>query len=83
MTVHVDLPGAGSFPTFTKLCLDCGLEFEIHGTYEDSDKAVCPACQSVKIKELYMSFPTDGPGFQKDYASQSDRLRGGSCKESD
>lgn len=81
MTVHVDLPGADTYPTFRKQCLECGCEFDIVGTYDDSDKAACPRCKSLKSKELYMSFPENGPGFQKDYAAQSDRLRGG-CSSS-
>mgnify|MGYP004689146683 CR=1 FL=1 len=79
MTVRIDLPGANTFPTFRKKCRDCGYEFDFVGTYEESDRAVCPECSSIAIEELYMSFPDDGPGYQQDYGTQTDRLRGGSC----
>lgn len=77
MTVRVDIPGANTYPTFKERCLACGHEFEITGTYEDSDGAVCPVCLGSDVKELYLSLPENGPGFQSDYAEQSDRLRGG------
>ena len=82
MAVRVDLPGAQTYPTFRERCLTCGHEFDISGTYDDSNNAICPECHGASIKELYMSFPEDGPGFQKDYSEQSDRLRGGGCGSS-
>lgn len=82
MVVRIDLPGADSYPTFRERCLACGYEFDVVGTCDDSDKAVCPECHSGEVKELYMSFPEDGPGYQKDYGTQSDRLRGGNCGSS-
>lgn len=79
MTVHIDLPGAHTYPTFRKKCCECGFEFDVVGTYEEADKAICPECSSASLEELFMSFPDDGPGFQEDYGKQTDRLRGGSC----
>ena len=77
MTVHIDLPGSDTYLSFRERCSACSHEFNLAGTYEDSEKAVCPSCGSSDVEELYVSFPTNGPGFQKDYGTQSDRLRGG------
>lgn len=77
MTVHIDLPGATTFITFRKHCMACDEEFDFVGTFDESDVATCPLCGSAEVEELYLSFPDDGPGFQKDYGTQSDRLRGG------
>ena len=79
MTVHIDLPGSDTYITFKEQCLDCGHEFDLVGRFEDSDDAVCPLCRSLNIHEKYLLFPDNGPGFQNDYGTQSDRLRGGSC----
>ncbi len=79
MAVHIDLPGANTYPTFRKQCRECGFEFDVVGSYSDADNAVCPQCSSALLEELYMSFPDDGPGYQEDYGKQTDRLRGGSC----
>ena len=81
MTVHVDLPGANTYPTFRKQCQDCQYEFDFSGTYDEADNVICPECGSKSLKELYMSFPSDGPGFQDDYSKQTDRLRGGGVDE--
>ena len=63
-------------PEFMMLCKNCKHEFKILGTYEEADSAICPSCQSAEVENLYISFSTDGPGFQENYSS-ADFLAGG------
>ena len=62
-------------PTFALKCRACGPEFEFVGTYDEADAITCEACGAPNVETLYMTFPTDGPGFQEGYSA--DFLRGG------
>jgi len=48
-------------------CKDCQAEFTISCPQDQIDAATCPSCASANLKLRYMSFPTDGPGFQEGY----------------
>ena len=60
--------GSLTKPDFTMRCEDCDEEFTIKSTYFDIDDEVCPLCGSGNLKELYVVFPQDGPGFQDNYS---------------
>jgi len=75
--MKLETPGINSFPSFTLSCLECDKEFEFTGSYEGAALALCPLCGGNKVAELYLSFPEDGPGYQKDYSERADVLRGG------
>lgn len=66
-----------TFPEFAMQCQSCKHEFTIQTTYDRADKATCPECESSDVKNLYISFSQDGPGFKPGYSS--DRLTGGGC----
>ena len=59
--------GSITKPDFTMHCNGCGAEFTIKSTYFDIDQEKCPECGSGDLKELYVQFPQDGPGFQDNY----------------
>ena len=61
------IPGWNTYPEYTMLCQDCEVEFVISGPQEEVDAAVCTSCSSTNIKLRYISYPTDGPGFQEGY----------------
>ena len=61
--------GSLTKPDFTMRCEDCGAEFTIKSTYFDIDDETCPECGSGNLKELYVMFPQDGPGFQSNYSA--------------
>ena len=61
------LPGWDTYPEYTMRCLDCEVEFVVSGPKEEVDAAVCVSCASENIKLRYISYPTDGPGFQEGY----------------
>lgn len=58
-------------PDFAMQCVDCGCEFVIKSTYFEIDNEKCPECGSSQLKELYVSYPLDGPGFQEDYSVEN------------
>ncbi|SHN50276.1 zinc ribbon domain-containing protein [Desulfitobacterium chlororespirans] len=62
---ELDEVPSNRFPEYTMLCESCRHEFKLEASEEDIEKAVCPACQSAKVRNLYISFPEDGPGFKK------------------
>ena len=61
------IPGWNTYPEHTMLCLDCETEFVIAGPQEEVDAAICTSCSSTNVKLRYISYPTDGPGFQEGY----------------
>jgi len=61
------IPGWNTYPEYTMRCLDCEIEFVVSGPKEEVDAAVCTSCSSTNIKLRYISYPTDGPGFQEGY----------------
>ena len=61
--------GSLTKPDFTMRCESCGEEFTIKSTYFDIDDEVCPLCGSGDLKELYVVFPKDGPGYQSNYSA--------------
>ena len=61
------IPGWNTYPEYTMLCQDCETEFVIAARREEVDVAICTSCSSTNVKLRYISYPTDGPGFQKGY----------------
>lgn len=59
--------GSSTHPEYAMRCNDCSKEFKMRAAREDIEKAVCPVCGKDHIAIVYISFPTDGPGFQEGY----------------
>lgn len=55
---------SNSFPEYTMFCHSCQHEFKQETSEEEVEKTLCPLCQSSDVKNLYISFPEDGPGFK-------------------
>lgn len=52
------------FPEFAMVCNNCQHEFTLETSMFEMENATCPKCQSSDLKNLYISFPDDGPGFK-------------------
>lgn len=65
LTEDMEEVASNSYPAYTMLCQDCQHEFKLETSEEEVGKSVCPTCQSANVKNLYVSFPEDGPGFRK------------------
>ena len=74
------LPGWNTYPEYTMRCLDCEVEFVVSGPQEEVDAAVCVSCASENVKLRYISYPTDGPGFQEGYDPSGLIYGGGAAK---
>ncbi|UWG95467.1 hypothetical protein LPY66_11075 [Dehalobacter sp. DCM] len=75
--------GSNAYPQYFLKCKDCSIEFSLSDSEENIKLAQCTACGSNNVEVLYMSFGSDGPGFQKDYANPSTPCTGNpdSCFE--
>ncbi|NMA69827.1 MAG: zinc ribbon domain-containing protein [Desulfitobacterium sp.] len=61
---YVDEESLKKFPEFAMVCNSCKHEFKLETSMSDVENEVCPSCQSSDLKNLYVSFPEDGPGFK-------------------
>ncbi|WP_165252808.1 zinc ribbon domain-containing protein [Adlercreutzia sp. ZJ304] len=57
-------------PTFHMKCNNCEAEFDILSSYAELDKELCPECGSNDVKDIFVSYPLDGPGFQEGYSTE-------------
>ena len=62
-------------PTYDYLCDECGYEFELFQSINDSHKKKCPECGKLKLRRLFgtgAAVVFKGSGFyQTDYRSES------------
>lgn len=65
--MRTKLTGSFTYPAYTAKCNDCLKEFTISSARPVLDKTICPQCGNGHISIMYVSFPTDGPGFQDGY----------------
>lgn len=66
------MTGSNTYPSYTFKCGDCGIEFAVSDSEENIKKTKCTACNGGKVELLYISFPTDGPGYQKNHGYKID-----------
>lgn len=76
------VPGWGSFPTYVSICLECGEELEFKASSDQLEGVTCIRCNSSNLKVKYVSYPTDGPGFQEGY-NPSGLIYGGAAASSE
>lgn len=62
------LPGSRSEIIHHMVCLTCGAEFDAQCSDADLASVTCTQCGAASLKEKYISFPTDGPGFDENFA---------------
>ena len=65
-----DSPGINTYPDYTLVCCQCGSPHTVSAPRDQVDATVCPACGAPDMKLLYISYPSNGPGFQEGYTPE-------------
>jgi len=63
----MSVPGSNTYPEYTFKCNECITEFVVSDCEENIRATKCISCNSTNVEMLYISFPTDGPGYQEEY----------------
>ena len=77
------VPGWDTFPEYAFQCETCGMEFEVAIKPEEEESQKCLSCGSSSLKLRYISYPTDGPGFQDGYDPTGLIYGGGATEKKD
>ena len=75
------VPGWDTYPVQACKCNACGQEFSYDIIPDSNDADSCPYCGSSDYAKLYISFPTNGPGFQEGYDPAGLVYGGGAAKD--
>lgn len=62
----MSVAGSNTYPKYAFKCNSCNVEFAVSDTEGKVQSVKCTTCHSSNVEMLYISFPTDGPGYQKD-----------------